>query len=227
MAFLKTNHVNITVNGTTYNSLSDFGLAIQNTDYVGMPVQDKSHRVYVPGRPGPLDLDETVFGGTSFLYRPISIHFGGMRETETWDSVISTLRHLFEGKNVKLTFATDPDYYWTGKAEIDRFGHQRQLGEFDFNIPEAFPYKYKVAETSYDVVAAYNGRIVTCENAMLDVVPTFQSTGTVTVTYGDVTHQITSGQQLSWKDIVFHEGENEIILTGSGTVTITYREGVL
>ena len=143
MAFMKTNSVDITVNGTTYNSLTDFGLAISNTDYLGEPVQGTGNLISVPGRSGMLDTTDEVFGGQYFSHRQIKISFGGLEDPTEWDSVISRIRNLFEGKKVQLTFATDPDWYWTGRVSIEKFGHNRALGEFDFCIPYADPYKYK------------------------------------------------------------------------------------
>lgn len=143
MAFMKTNSVDITVNGQTYNSLTDFGLAISNTDYLGEPVQGTANLISVPGRSGMLDTTDEVFGGQYFSHRQIKISFGGIEDPTEWDSVISRIRNLFEGKKVQLTFATDPDWYWTGRVSIEKFGHNRALGEFDFCIPYADPYKYK------------------------------------------------------------------------------------
>ena len=143
MAFMKTNSVDITVNGTTYNSLTDFGLAISNTDYLGEPVQGTGNLISVPGRSGMLDTTDEVFGGQYFSHRQIKISFGGLEDPTEWDSVISRIRNLFEGKKVQLTFATDPDWYWTGRVSIEKFGHNRSLGEFDFCIPYADPFKYK------------------------------------------------------------------------------------
>ena len=116
MAFLKTNTVDIIVGRITYNSLDDFGLAIENTDYIGMPMQPTNNMVIVPGRSGVLDLTEAVFGRQYFQYRPIAVKFGGLEVPEDWDGVISTFRNLFEGRIVNLIFATDPDWYWTGRC---------------------------------------------------------------------------------------------------------------
>jgi len=154
MAFMKTNSVDITVNGQTYNSLTDFGLAIANTDYLGEPVQDTSNLIAVPGRSGMLDPTDTVFGGPSYTHRQIKISFGGLEEPEEWDSVISNLRNLFEGKRVQLTFATEPDWYWTGRVSIEKFGHNRALGEFDFCINYADPFKTHIDLQSVQMFAA-------------------------------------------------------------------------
>ena len=222
MAFMKTNTVDITVGGTTYNSLDDFGLAIQNTDYIGTPFQDYTNMVVVPGRDGVLDLTDTVFGKQYFQYRPIEIYFGGMETPEEWDSVISTFRNLFEGRIVKLAFATDPDWYWTGRCSIDAFEHKRALGTFTFRIPYADPVKYK--DISETVGAVQAGTDVTLDLTYGRAVPVFTSTGSFTVSFNGETFSFDSGTH---KDagLVLTEGENELTLTGNNvTVAIAYKD---
>lgn len=229
MAFLKTNTVDIIVGGITYNSLDDFGLAIENTDYIGTPMQPTNNMVIVPGRSGVLDLTDAVFGRQYFQYRPIAVKFGGLEAPENWDGVISTFRNLFEGRIVNLIFATDPDWYWTGRCSVDAFKHQRALGTFTLRIDYADPYKYAVNETTYEVIAASSGRTQTCMNLRKQVIPAFYATDEgITVSFGDVSHLLTASTVQQFDDIVFGEGANDIIVTGTaGTVTVTYREGSL
>lgn len=168
MAFMKTNAVDITVNGTTYNSLSDFGLAIQNTDYIGEPIRHQNTTI-VPGKNGLLDFTDVVFGGPTYQYRPIRIIFGGLEDSEDWDGVISDLRNLFEGKDVQLTFANDPDWYYSGRASIEKFNHNRALGVFEFRINTAYPYKQK--DITLTTTATTEGASVTASVTEQTVIP--------------------------------------------------------
>lgn len=227
MSFMKTNTVDITVDGHTYNSLTDFGLAIGNTDYISEPLQPANTLIYVPGSSKPLDITESVFGEQYFLSRNISIHFGGMHPAEDWDGVMSQLQTLFAGRIVQLTFANDPDWYWTGRAVIHKFSHRRSLGEFDFEIPYADPYKYKTTLTTYDISGTTAGHSQICVCDRMPVVPNFYATQVCTLAFGSITKNLAVGNN-SFTDIVFHEGNNEIIVTGTGaTVTVSYREGRL
>lgn len=148
MSFRKTMGVTITVGNASYHSITDFNLAIQNTDYLGDPVLDESNIFFVPGRSGPLDLNDVVFGGPTFQYRRIFIIFGGIDDPDDWDARISTYRNLFHGKIVKLTFDNDPTHYWTGRATIEAFDRNRALGSFEFHINYADPYKYLISDDS-------------------------------------------------------------------------------
>lgn len=226
MSFMKTNTVNITVDGQTYNSLTDFGLAIGNTDYIGEPVQPAS-LIFVPGREKPLDLMDSVFGKQYFTHRKIKINFGAVNPAESWDSVMSNFRNLFSGKTVMLTFANDPDWYWTGRAQLTGFKRRRGLGEFTLDIPYADPYKYKIVLTEYEVIPASIGRSQICVNDRMSVIPNFYATNVCTLAFGNITKTLQVGNN-SFMDIVFEQGNNEVILTGTvGTVTISYREGRL
>lgn len=225
MSFRLTNTVDITVNGQTYNSLADFGLAISNTDYVGDPGQPDS-LIYVPGRSAPLDITETVFGEQYFTSRKINILFGGIEPGE-WDQRISEYRNLFEGKRVQLSFASDPGWYYSGRVHITGFKHQRALGTFNFELPEADPFKYAKTLTTYDVLPTYAGKSQVCVNAgRMKVIPNFYSTASNALTFGDIQKNLVVGDN-SFDDIEFLPGTNEVILAGTGTVTISYREGKL
>lgn len=222
MSFMKTNSVAISVDGFIYDSLTDFGLAIENTDYLGEPVQDTSNRIYVPGRSGYLDLTEPVFGQQWFTYRPIAIKFGGIRTTSEWDSVVSTFRNLFEGKICEITFANDPEWYWTGRVSIEAFQHKRQLGTFNFCINEADPFKYR--EHSYEFTSPDT---IICLSNRKSVSPTITTDAAITVTYGTTTVTLDENTTTKVLDIVFEDGPNELTFTGAANVTVSWIEGSL
>ena len=138
-----TNGVTIKVGSSTYHSFADFGLAIGNTNYIGEPEYD-AYYVDVPGRDGFLDLSETIAGRVIYRSRKISIEFGGMGTCNGWDATISNMRNLFHGRTVQLIFDNDPNWYWTGRAEINEFDRFRNMGTFKFEIPQADPYKYGI-----------------------------------------------------------------------------------
>lgn len=63
-------------------------------------------------------------------------------------------------------------------------------------------------------------------NGRLAMVPTLVVTGEVTLTYGTLTQQLSTGvYQLP--DIFLTPGKHPVIVSGSGTVSFTYREAVL
>ena len=224
MSFMKTNSVNITVDGTTYNSLTDFGLAIENTDYAGTPVLATDTLVQVPGREGLLDTADAVFGGAYFTKRVISISFGGVRNAEDWDSVISTFRNLFEGKTVKVEFATILGWYFTGRCVINAYKHRRALGTFLFQIPNADPYRYR--DITITVPADSGSDPVTLTVTRKPVIPTFVTIDNAIVTYNDVTYPLDVGtHQIS--AIKLREGTHTLYVQCTSNVEILYKDGSL
>lgn len=222
MAFMKTNSVDITVDGHTYNSLTDFGLAIENTDYIGKPVRNKTGLVYVPGVPRPLDTDSVVFGGPWFMYRTIDIAFGGLNAPEEWDSIISTMRNLFEGKIVKLTFITQPEWYWRGVASIEKFDRKRTLGTFDFCLMEADAYQYHD-----ETLSLASGRSYSVTLTGNNVIPSFDlgSATRITINYESKSYQIAKPATMN-TDLRLHSGANtfSVSISGTGPVIMSYSD---
>lgn len=222
MAFMKTNYVDIIVGGTIYNSLSDFNLAINNTDYIGDPVLDE-HYSFVPGRSGPLDYTN-VFGGPSYKYREIKIQFGGIQESEDWDGWISNFRNLFHGKVIKLIFGNDPNWYYTGRCTVEEFSHNRALGTFYLCINYAYPYKLK--DISETVTATGGGTTKQITVTEEPVIPEITCANNITIIENGVSYSFDAGTS---KDPEFKltAGTHTLVITGSGSVTIAYRDGSL
>lgn len=220
--FMKTNSVDIIVGGHTYNSLTDFGLAIENTNYIGEPVRSKTGLVHVPGAPAPLDTDLVVFGSPWFMYRTISISFGGMRDPREWDQVISDLRNLFEGKVVKLVFANRPGWYWKGVVSIEKFNRRRPLGTFDFNLLEADAYQYHD-----ETISLVSGRSYTVTLTGDNVIPSFNlgSASRITISYEGKSYQIANPATMN-TDLRLHSGTNtfSVSISGTGPVIMSYSD---
>ena len=225
MSFMKTNTVDIIVDGTTYNTLEDYGFAIENTDYLGDPVVGDSGLVVVPGKNGILDMTEAVFGGPWYKYRKIKIKLGGMMDSETWDAAISSLRNLFDGKNVKLVFENDPDWYWYGRCSIKNFSHIRALGTFELCIDYADPYKHK--DITLTTTATTSGATVSASVTEETVVPEVTCTASITITVDDdTTYSFVSGTHKNL-EMRLSPGTHSLKVKGSGSVTIFYKDGSL
>jgi len=142
MSNVITDGFNITVNGVTKNSLTDYGWALENRfDCIGQPVKQSSV-VSVPfGK--TYDLANALNGGEPyFVSRPITLKLGIKKENENWRDYISDLRNTYEGRAVTLQFDND-SWTWSGTAYIQNVESTRQDCRFDLFI-DADAYKYKV-----------------------------------------------------------------------------------
>jgi predicted phage tail component-like protein len=137
-----TNGFTIEVNGTTYHSKTDFGLAISNTNYIGEPEQETSF-VSFPTVSGFYDTSELLSKEPVFKSRTINIEVGAINPRLSWDSVMSDIRNKLHGRLAKIIFDNDPEWYWQGRVSIANFDRKRQLGTFNITM-YADPFKYAV-----------------------------------------------------------------------------------
>ena len=223
-----TNGVTIKVGTSTYHSFNDFRLAIGNNDYIKQPEYDAVY-VDIPGRQGYLDLSETIAGRVVYHTREISIEFGGLNND--WDSVISNMRNLFHGKIVQLIFDNDPNWYWTGRAEINDYDRFRNLGEFKFEIPGASPFKHSVdiQPNLANISLSSTARTISIPVTGMPVNPEFvltnTGTSTVTIVANGITKTVNATGTYRWPDIWFDTTTN-ITAKGptNGKLSIVYRQ---
>lgn len=133
----------VTINGT--NLLTEYGLVLLANLKIGVPKQ-KENRVDIPGADGSLNMSYAPQGRAVFQDREISFTlFKAVGETDR-DTLVTTLRDLYHGKECSIILPNDISHYWRGVVEIgDVSGFN--AGEIPVRIT-AEPYKYKLTETS-------------------------------------------------------------------------------
>lgn len=135
------NGASLTVGGVTKHTLTDFSLVIENRDYIGAPVMNENY-IDIPGRSGLVDLTKAVTSVPIYSSRPIHILLSGTdADPGRWDATISKLRNFCHGKEMRVVFDNDPNWFWHGKAQIVDFEAMRSLGRFVLEIPYAYPFK--------------------------------------------------------------------------------------
>ena len=131
----------------SYNTLTDWGLAVGNTDIIGEPVAE-TYYLDVPGADGFLDYSESLTGRTVYKERQIKLTLGGKKPVADWQSFMADIRNLLHGKIIRIVFSELPGWYFTGRCEITGFSRFRELGNFTLSIPKADPYGYCVQDNS-------------------------------------------------------------------------------
>ena len=139
------NGIKITVedSGRVFHSYNNWRLYVANNDPIGEPKQYTNY-IEIPGRDGKVDLSEALSRKPIFTSREIKIYLAGFRDTTEWDAVISSFRNHIMGRVCRITFDTDPEYYWKGRVGIIDFKPVKEFGKFLLEMPEADPYKYSV-----------------------------------------------------------------------------------
>lgn len=114
--------VNFIIGTTTKNTYDDW-LLIPTERPVVVPPQVKTNYVDLPGADGDLDLTETVTSVPVYKPREGAFEFY-MKSTELsqpWFTMYSSVLNFLHGKSGKMILDDDPDWYYSGRFEIDTY----------------------------------------------------------------------------------------------------------
>lgn len=191
------------------------------------PPTPKTYFVSVEGRDGDLDFTEALDGETHFESRNAEFEFiltdGTHAEREELISLIYAFLH---GRTRQLRLPDYPDYYMTGRFEVTE--HTNTLAYGTVKISATLdPWKYKIIDTV--VSATASGTDVTfalVNKGRRTALPTFKVTGSITLLYGSSSFGLSAGEY-TIPEIVLKTGTTLLTVRGTGTITATYKEGIL
>lgn len=178
----------------------------------------------IKGADGNIDLTEVLTGHTQFEKRVIKLTFS-MMDTSEYHALISKISNYLHGKTVKFTLTHDADWYYVGRASVEKWSCVKRTGTVVLRI-ECDPYKYATKETVVSVNVNNDTLTFVLPNSRKIVCPTLKVTGTPTLVIDGVEYPLTSDitQHLNF---ILKEGNNIIQVKGNGALTITYRQGCL
>ena len=186
--------------------------------------EPKTSLVEIKGADGLLDLSEVLTGDICYNNRQITLTFEMMDDTDYYD-LISDISNYLHGKKVTISLTNDEDYYYVGRASINKWQCVKRKGKIVVTV-DCDPYKYAVTETMRTITVSGQTKTVTLPNSRKRVCPNLNVSGTVVLIIDNVAYKLSEGeQQLTNFKLV--EGNNTIKITGNGTVVITYRQGAL
>ena len=210
------------VDETSYDLKEDLGWMTDFPESFNAPKVRTSYKT-IPGRNGELDLTE--IDGYRY-YEPIEFTIIANRLCRTSAEIIqygSQLMNLFNGKRGRIYLDT-ADYYYDGRITVGAYERDGLRLGVELTI-RAFP--YRLAEEMTQITKTVSGSgTVTLSNGNMPVVPTITSTASMTLAWDTYSVQISAGEDILVPDLVLEDGNTEITLTGTGTITFTYQEGI-
>ena len=201
---------------------ADYGLIVAPYS-IPMP-ELQTNFVEIPGRDGALDLSE-AFGAVRYADRIIQMT---LYARAPFDTLISAFATDIHGRRMNVIFDRDPTYYYDARITIEDV--ERHWGYCELSLEcRTKPYKLEQFETAITVLPAGTA-IVTLTNTRMPVVPSITVSAEMaiaftisgknySVTLPAGTHTIPS--------LMLMEDETEIGITGTGSITFTYRKGAL
>lgn len=208
-----------------YNTWYDWRSYLTAKDVT--PPEPKTNYVELDGMSGTLDLSESLTGEITYEDRTVTATFwtceGSFKERERLlQRVVASLH----GKKIKIVEPDDPDHYFYGRVKVKSRKNILPYAEYSIEaICE--PWRYALEDTIRTVeVNGNTASVVIHNNGVKTVCPDITVTGSVEISYKGGSTTLTEG---SYKisDIRLYQGSNIVGVSGTGTVTFTYKEAAL
>ena len=183
---------------------------------VTTPVAKTSY-IEIPGRDEPLDLTE-YFGEIKYKNRIIKLVYRCKKSREDYYATFNLMQNAFNGRKVRLNHDDDIEAYFLGRCAVGGFKSDTGKHQIDISI-DAEAYRYKNNITS---VTQTGTGVLNLNNWQKRVAPRIINTAECKIPFGDVERNISPG---TWESKFYlEEGNNEVEITTTGTVTFEYQE---
>lgn len=181
--------------------------------------------ISIPGADGEKDLTE-AFGEVKYKPRTLSPSFDMFHKPSDWLKLKDKITNYLHGKKMKVTYDTEPDYYFIGRCKVSNFSNDYTVGHITIEVYCSDPFKYKLNPTVVTNEVA-EGNTYTYTNDRKTVVPKLTLSAAMQLEFNGNTYSFNAGTHTNLS-IEFVEGENEIkVVSGSGTLTVEYQEARL
>ena len=207
-----------------YNTAYDWGLTL--TAKETPPPEVKTNYVSLDGMSGTLDLTEALTGEPTYNDRTVAASFM-CSEGTFYDRVhlVHDIITALHGKKVQIIEPDDPEHYFLGRVHITPVLGSHAYTELEMEaICE--PWRYALNETERMVNVNGSTDVVLNNTGVRTLSPTVSVSGTVTLSFDGFSQELTAGTY-KLTDLRLRQGDNVIGVSGSGTVTFTYREATL
>lgn len=221
------------------------------------PPPFNSSEVAVPGMNGVLDLSDLLTGYPTFGNRSGSFQFYVDHDYwPNWMTAYSTIMAYLHGQRMEMILDDDPGYFYDGRFSVSQWGSGKEYSTITINF-SVHPYKQSLNSTDepweWDpfsfvdgVIRQYSNITFTDTYTLTMVCDPEPSVPVITVTdlvsetltvehkhglalTGDLNgdlYTLVEGDNV-FPDLLFTEGTNQLVFTGSATVTVRYRGGRL
>lgn len=220
------------------HSIRDFGLYLPEKPIISTP-QVQTRLISVPGSDFQLDLTEALDGQVHYEARQISFSFDAMYPRLEWPQRLAEIMRYLHGKRHRIVFDDDPDYFYEGRVTVGTPSFDSKLQHIPVTATVA-PYKWEVVAGSsewlwYPYPRQYANISVTetTDIDIIDLVVPVRPTVQVTLEQGESMLLDYDGKTYVLQDgatdlqEIIPPGSATFAFTGQGTVSVTFRGGML
>lgn len=195
--------------------------------------------VEIPGRHGTIDISDILTGFPVYGDRSGSFGFYVENDHWPWHVAYSTISNYLHGKQMRMILEDDPGYFYQGRFKVGPWQTGKSysgieisyvVGPFKTSLTSSAeqwlwdPFNFETGVIrDYREIAVNGTTTITLIGAGQPTSPDFTVTGDITATINDVDYELPEGTHQIY-GLYINPGEQEITFTGTGTVTIDYRE---
>lgn len=195
------------------------------------PAEYQSNFVTVPGRDGPLDLTAALTGGEPrYGSRTLTATLESSEGTRLdRESRINTIINWLDGWRMNIELPDDSSHYITGRIHVARLYNDNAHAAVAVTAV-CDPWRYMKDETVATLTATEAAQTAVLTNSgRRTVTPLLAIEGeaaSVNLVYGAASWLLGPGTY-QLPDLTLPQGGGSLTYSGTGTVTLSYREAVL
>ena len=202
------------------NSYDDLGLFLKDVKIT--EPEPKRTIVEVPGRNGALDLTYSLSSEMRYKNRKITLEFKKKDYTNDWMATFSAIAKALHGKIMKVRLDSDLNWYWDSFVTVSP-SNAYNVGTIVITC-DAYPYKRR--PVTWTGTATSGGTEVALPVTMEPVIPEVTNSNNITITANGSTYSFDAGTHKN-QQMKLTAGTNNLVVKGSGSVTIRYLDGCL
>lgn len=199
------------------------------------PPPVKTNYIDIPARDGNMDLTEVLTGKPVYNNRTGSWTFYVENGFKDWTVLYSEIMVYLHGREFRAVLEDDPGYYYEGRFQVNswRSDPNYSMIVIDYNVG---PYKKSSTDNGDDwlwdpfnfetgVIRSYKNLVVdgsltvTVIGDVMEVIPVIICSAAMSVTFEETTYSLIRGSNYV-VGIKIQEGEQDLVFTGNGTITI-------
>lgn len=207
-----------------FHSFRDLHLLLTGKE-IGAP-EVKRQTLDLAGADGELDFTD-FFGEPKYMNVQHRFTFESIQPRNEQLSQFTDIKNKIHGKKGRIILDVDPSFFYVGRFSVSKYTNEKNVGKISVEC-DCEPYKYKATETV--VTQAVEGTaIIPLKNSRKRAVPlvTLKTETSLNIAYGaDSVWSLGAGSYML-PELELVEGENPVTVSGTGTITFTWREAVL
>lgn len=178
----------------------------------------QTYTVEVPGRNGLLDLTKALTGNTCYKNRTLKFQY-----LASGDNLLNTIDifNSLHGERITIIDDDTSDWYYEGIASV-KVKRDGVLAKITLEI-NADPFRQRLELTNRGIELSTVTKELIINNDGVVVTPTVIVSDSAKIVVGTNTYNLSSGSYLL-ANLELKTGANILKVSGSGTLTVQYRE---